>query len=163
MRLQSISILIAILLLVFSCQQAEANDSQIKGKEAATPAATTQAAQQQAPVTVANNPQHKVDTGAMEQPKAAPVQSKLLFFINPNGRPCQIQDQIIQSIQSDITAKAQIQYISTTNPNDRPLFYQYGVRSLPQIIVTDMNGSETFRFPPGIQNQDNLLQNIQSH
>lgn len=76
---------------------------------------------------------------------------KLLFFINPNGRPCQMQDQILKSMGSSLTDNAGLEYISTTDmKNSRPLFMQYGVRALPTLILLNEDGSVNRRFTPGI-------------
>lgn len=78
-------------------------------------------------------------------------EKKLLFFINPNGHPCQIQDQILKDMGSSLTDNAELEYIPTTDmKNSRPLFMQYGVRALPTLILLNGDGSVNRRFTPGI-------------
>lgn len=96
-------------------------------------------------------------------PPAAPPTSEakqktpdktLLLFMNPNGRPCQMQDQILQSM--NLKDQVQIRYIKTTNPNDRQEFYNYGIRGLPSLILLDKSGQELHRFPAGIQSPEQI-------
>ncbi len=91
--------------------------------------------------------------------KPAP-KNTLLFFINPNGRPCQMQLQILQDGMKDLEKVAKLQLIKTTEPNDRQAFYQYGIRSLPSLILVDAQGKEKLRFAPGIQEMSYILQQI---
>ncbi|ERP31914.1 thioredoxin [Chitinivibrio alkaliphilus] len=86
-----------------------------------------------------------ITLGEPHEPKGA-----LLFFINPTGRPCIIQDK---EIQENLTLPEQfdLSYISTDVPADRSSFMQYGVRALPQLILVDSEGDILHRFPPGIQ------------
>lgn len=93
--------------------------------------------------------------------KAAPqVKPTLVFFMNPNGSPCQQQDQIIQQSKSEIEKFAQIRYVKTTVPTDRDTFYQYGIRSLPNLIVVDAQGKELRRFAPGIQAIETIMNGL---
>ncbi len=94
-------------------------------------------------------------------PKATPqVKPTLMFFINPNGSPCQQQDQIIQQAKADIEKFVQIRYVKTTIPADRETFYQYGIRSLPNLILVDEKGKELRRFAPGIQTIETIMNGI---
>jgi thioredoxin 1 len=86
-------------------------------------------------------------------PSTAPVtgtRPRLVFFMNPNGRPCQMQDEILRAMP-DLASKAQLVYYRTTEPGDSARFEQYGIRSLPQLVLTDANGAELRRATPGIQ------------
>jgi len=84
----------------------------------------------------------------------------LLFFINPNGRPCQIQDSILDEIKPQLSGSADIVYIKTTDPASREVFYKFGIRSLPNLIITDLKGNIKKRFPPGIQNKQVILSSL---
>ena len=91
-------------------------------------------------------------------PGAAPVASnrvaalpRLVFFMNPNGAPCQMQDQILQGMASELKGKATVVYYKTTVPTDIAMFQQYGIRALPTLMVTDASGKELRRATPGIQ------------
>lgn len=86
-------------------------------------------------------------------PSTAPItgtRPRLVFFMNPNGRPCQMQDEILRGMP-DLASRAQVVYYRTTEPGDIARFEQYGIRSIPQLVVTDANGVELRRATPGIQ------------
>jgi thioredoxin 1 len=84
-------------------------------------------------------------------------ENTLLFFMNPNGHPCQMQDEIIRSVQGDIDSLVNLRYVKTTVEQDQDEFYKYGIRSIPMLIVVDKTGKEIKRFTPGIQEQIKLL------
>lgn len=89
---------------------------------------------------------------AASPPAAAPVQgARLVFFMNPNGAPCQMQDQVIRGMASELTGKVSIVYIRTTVPSEIPFFERFGVRSLPQLVLVDGAGNELRRATPGVQ------------
>jgi thioredoxin 1 len=92
---------------------------------------------------------------AASHPAAPP---RLVFFMNPNGAPCQMQDQILQGMASELKGKASVVYYKTTVPSDIAMFQQYGIRSLPQLVVTDASGKETRRATPGIQSAAQVRQ-----
>jgi len=87
---------------------------------------------------------------------------KLLFFLNPGGRPCQLQARIINENKADIEKYVRIHYITTDDSANRSLFYQYGVRGLPTVIVLNSDHSIAHRFPPGIHRSPQLLKNLQT-
>jgi hypothetical protein len=89
--------------------------------------------------------------------KQAVKENTLLFFMNPNGRPCQMQDEIIHSMQGSIDSLVNVRYVKTTNEQDQSEFYKYGIRSIPLLIVVDKTGKEIRRFTPGIQEQEKLI------
>jgi len=94
-------------------------------------------------------------------PAAAPateVKKQLLFFMNPNGRPCQMQDAIIHELGDSIRAHANLRYYKTTEQSDRQAFGTYGIRGLPSLIVLDQNGRELHRFTPGVQEGSAILE-----
>jgi thioredoxin-like negative regulator of GroEL len=76
----------------------------------------------------------------------------ILFFINPRGRPCQMQDRVIKDAGEKITDHAEIQYVKTTVKKDRPLFSLHFVRGLPMLVIL-REGKEVHRFTPGIQSE----------
>ena len=97
-----------------------------------------------------------------EQEQAQSKSQTILFFMNPHGRPCQIQDSIITSMGSDVTENASVQYIKTTERSiAMPLFQKYGVRALPSLIILDENGNEKKRFSPGIQGSEQITKALQ--
>jgi hypothetical protein len=81
----------------------------------------------------------------------------ILFFMNPNGRPCQMQSAIIDKIKDTLAGLAKVTYIKTTERSDLEKFEKYGVRGLPSLIILDKYGKELSRFPPGIQNEKAIL------
>jgi thioredoxin-like negative regulator of GroEL len=83
---------------------------------------------------------------------AAPVQgARLVFFMNPAGAPCQMQDQILRGMAPELTGKVSVVYLRTTEPAEIPFFDRFGVRSLPQLLLVDGAGNEVRRATPGIQ------------
>ncbi len=91
---------------------------------------------------------------------SAENKQSLLFFINPAGEPCQVQNQILEKNQLAIEAKAKLIYISTTSDNDRQYFYHYGIRALPIMILVDKQGQIVHRFPPGIIPAEAILSKL---
>lgn len=89
---------------------------------------------------------------AVATPGAA-AQRRLVFFMNPNGRPCQMQDQILRGMAAELQARASVVYVKTTEPADLVRFEQYGIRSLPALVLTDGAGAEVRRATPGIQDE----------
>ncbi len=107
------------------------------------------------------------DTGGKEgaKPEAkAPAKTAakptLIFFINPAGRPCQMQNQILNESRAKWEPLVTLRYARTDLAADRDLFYHYGIRSLPSLIVVDGDGKELHRFPPGIQQAETVLSGI---
>ena len=91
----------------------------------------------------------KCDTTAPEK--------TLLFFMNPNGRPCQMQEEVLAGMNEKLGELAKIRYVQTTEPADRAIFEKYGIRGLPSLIILDGSGKELTRFPPGIQSEETIL------
>jgi thioredoxin 1 len=83
---------------------------------------------------------------------SAPAQgTRLVFFMNPNGAPCQMQDQVIRGLAQELTGKVAVVYVRTTVQEELPFFERFGIRSLPQLVVVDGAGNELRRATPGIQ------------
>lgn len=93
---------------------------------------------------------------------AAAPKPTLVFFINPAGRPCQMQDQILAEAKAQWEPLASLRYARTDTPADRELFYRYGVRALPSLVLVDGEGKELKRFPPGIQPAETVVSGIRS-
>jgi len=155
------------LLSTLACSQQENQTAQKASHNAqiAENKTVPQPAQEQAKATeqAAKATDEKSSDGpapAASAPQATEPQYTLMFFMNPNGRPCQIQDQLLMQASEAIGQKATIQYIKTTVPNDRALFYDFGIRSLPAIVIVDKNGTVVTRFPPGIQQPEVILSNM---
>jgi hypothetical protein len=83
---------------------------------------------------------------------------RLVFFMNPNGRPCQMQDQVLRGMAAELGPRADVVYYRTTEPGDLARFDQFGIRSLPQLVVTDQGGAELRRATPGILSETQVRQ-----
>lgn len=106
---------------------------------------------------VSNAPRSRAD---LEIKEAKGKENLLLFFINPNGAPCQTQDRILQSMKKRVESKVRYVYISVNEADNRPLFYEYGVRALPYLVILDKAGKPVSAFPPGIQSEAVLMSDI---
>jgi thioredoxin 1 len=94
-------------------------------------------------------------------PQAAGPLPRLVFFMNPNGMPCQMQDRILKDMGAELTGRASVTYYRTTEPADIAKFQEYGIRSLPMLVVTDAAGRELRRATPGIRSMAEVLQLLQ--
>jgi thioredoxin 1 len=111
-------------------------------------------------------------SNAASAPSAAPPQAahaaapsantghrpRLVFFMNPNGRPCQMQDQVLRGMAAELANRADLVYYRTTESGDLVRFEQYGIRSLPTLLLTDADGAEIRRATPGIQSEAQVRQ-----
>lgn len=88
---------------------------------------------------------------------AAAPGKQLLFFMNPNGYPCQTQLGILNGVADSLSKVAHVVYIKTTEPADMDKFEAYGIRALPMLVIADNTGRELSRFSPGIQSSDAVL------
>ncbi len=105
--------------------------------------------QEQAPT-----PTNQSTATATAQPVATNNNSAnhlLVLFIDPNGGPCQMQERILSQMDAELQGKVLIRPVKTTVPADMNIFYAYGIRALPGIILTDLEGKEIKRLPPGVQ------------
>lgn len=82
----------------------------------------------------------------------------VVFFINPVGKPCQSQKEILLKLQKDRAKKFNIAYVDATKPEDQKAFYDYGVRGLPSLALVNSSGKIAKIFPPGIQSYETLVQ-----
>jgi len=87
---------------------------------------------------------------------------KLMFFLNPDGGPCRMQDTILREMADELSGKVDIQYVQTSVTADRNIFNQYGIRGLPTLILADVSGKEINRMPPGVKRSDDIRLLIQS-
>ena len=81
---------------------------------------------------------------------------RLVFFMNPNGMPCQMQDRVLREMAPELSARADLVYYRTTEPADLAQFDAYGIRSLPSLILTDAAGRELRRATPGILSAEQI-------
>ena len=82
---------------------------------------------------------------------------QIIFFMNPNGHPCQMQLSILDGMKEKLSGLATIKYVKTTEADDQETFYAYGIRGLPSLIILDKNGKEIKRFTPGIHDEKDIL------
>jgi thioredoxin 1 len=75
----------------------------------------------------------------------------LVFFLDPNGRPCQMQDEILKDMAEELETTVKLRYVLTTVPADLDYFYSFGIRGLPALLLTDASGKEIRRLPPGVK------------
>jgi hypothetical protein len=106
-----------------------------------------------------NNVNQKSTDSAKELKSSAvkTADKQILFFMNPNGHPCQMQLSIINNMKDKLSGLATVTFIKTTEPGDQDKFYQYGIRGLPSLIIADKNGKEIRRFSPGIQDENTII------
>jgi len=95
----------------------------------------------------------KVPAATVASPGGTPL---LLFFLDPNGGPCMMQGRILASMEEELRGRAAVREISTTIPEDRPLFGQFGIRGLPSLILVDAGGKEIRRLPPGVKTAEEI-------
>jgi thioredoxin 1 len=81
---------------------------------------------------------------------------RLVFFMNPNGTPCQLQDRVLRELAPQLSGRAVLVYYRTTEPADLAQFGRYGIRSIPMLLVTDGDGRELRRATPGIHTADEI-------
>ncbi len=87
---------------------------------------------------------------------------KMVFFLDPNGGPCRLQVSILNDMANELQGKVDIQYVQTTVPSDRDIFYHYGIRALPTLLLADASGKEIKRMAPGVKQADDIRRLIQS-
>ncbi len=80
----------------------------------------------------------------------------VVFFLNPQGGPCQAQNEVLAKLHKDRGGNFSVAYVNAMNPADQQAFYDYGVRSLPTVVLVDSHGKISRNFPPGIQTYEAL-------
>jgi thioredoxin 1 len=108
------------------------------------------------------NQKSKDTTASSKSPAVKAPEKQILFFMNPNGRPCQMQLSVINEMKDKLNGLATVTFIKTTEPGDETKFYQYGIRGLPSLIIADKNGKEIKRFSPGIQDENTILSALEN-
>ncbi len=83
---------------------------------------------------------------------------RLVFFMNPGGMPCQMQDRVLREMSSELNGRFEVVYYRTTEPSDLAQFDRYGIRSLPTLVLTDPTGQEIRRATPGVQSPEQIRQ-----
>ncbi len=101
-------------------------------------------------------PTARAPSAAHAAAQPAGQRTRLVFFMNPNGAPCQMQDRILREMSGELSSQVEVVYYRTTEPADIARFQAYGIRSLPLLLVTDVTGRELRRATPGIQGPDQI-------
>lgn len=97
-----------------------------------------------------------LSTSELKQTIGSGGKNTLIFFQNPHGVPCKIQKEVLDKLQAERKANFNIASVSTTRQEDQKAFYDYGIRSLPSLVLVDRNGKIARVFPPGIQSGETL-------
>ena len=105
-----------------------------------------------------------IASAAPKAPLSTPVLSQaigkgkpaLVFFQNPNGGPCKAQQQILDRLTEKRKGTFTIAPVNAMEQNDQKAFYDYGVRSLPSLVLVDKAGDISKVFPPGIQSMETI-------
>jgi len=85
----------------------------------------------------------------------------LLFFLLPSGGPCKAQDKILkEEVLPKYKDSIETQYIKADDQSSQNTFYEYGVRSIPLIIILDKDGKTSKRFTPGIQDSKYIIEEL---
>jgi thioredoxin 1 len=97
-----------------------------------------------------------LSTPELQKVIGAGKKTTIIFFQNPQGGPCKAQNEILQKLHKDRKNDFNIASVSTMQQADMRAFYDYGVRSLPTVVVVDKGGKIARYFPPGIQSYQAL-------
>ena len=95
-------------------------------------------------------------TPELKQSIGANGKATLVFFLNPKGGPCQEQKGVLDKLLRDRQGNFNIAKVSALIQDDQKAFYDYGIRSLPALVLVDKAGKIARVFPPGIQTQATL-------
>ena len=106
------------------------------------------------PETATSNPETTTSTTAQTNPSSK--EPFLVFFLNPNGGPCRMQDQILADMSDELKGKVNLYYVSTAVQDDMKVFYAYGIRGLPALVLADASGKEIKRLPPGVRSANEI-------
>ena len=101
-------------------------------------------------------------TPELQKTIGAAKKNTLVFFQNPMGGPCKAQNEILQKLLKDRKNGFNLAAVSTMKQEDQKGFYDYGVRSLPTLVLVDKNGNINRFFPPGIQSYETVAAALDS-
>ena len=104
----------------------------------------------------AANPAAPLSTATLKKTIASNGKPTLVFFENPNGGPCRVQKAMLDLLVEKRKGSFNIASVSTMNQSDQKGFYDYGVRSLPTLVLVDKVGKISRVFSPGIQSLEVL-------
>lgn len=104
----------------------------------------------------ANGTPAPVSTPELKQVIGTNGKATLVFFQNPFGRPCKTQKEVIDKLHSERKGNFNIVPVNAMKQEDQKAFYDYGIRSLPSLVLVDKSGNISKVFAPGIQNVETL-------
>lgn len=104
----------------------------------------------------AGNTMAPLSTPELKQTIGSGKKNTVVFFINPMGGPCKAQKQVLEQLQKDRGRSFNIAYVDALKEENQRAFYDYGVRSLPTVVLVDKQGKIARFFPPGIQSYEIL-------
>ncbi|NCP39493.1 MAG: hypothetical protein GW848_03160 [Rhodoferax sp.] len=96
-------------------------------------------------------PSAPLSTPELKATVASNGKPTLVFFLNPMGAPCQAQQAELDKLVPQQKSKFNLANVSVMDPGARQAFYDYGVRSLPSLVLIDKAGKISKVFAPGIQ------------
>jgi thiol-disulfide isomerase/thioredoxin len=156
MKIRDLSSVMAFALIVllsgksiFSAEQGKHDNNESNSKVQCVSADSIKTAVSTTGNAVCNQPQVEPKPG--ENKSTVSPDKEILFFMNPNGHPCQMQLSILDGMKNKISGLAKIKYVKTTEASDLNTFNQYGIRGLPSLIILGKDGKELKRFTPGVQ------------
>ena len=122
---------------------------------------------EEAPVAQTAQPQKAAPTASVP---AAPTSQQemtdadhfLVFFLDPNGGPCRMQNSILDGMTEELLGKVNLRYVQTTVKDDLQYFYAYGIRGLPSLLLADADGKELKRLPPGVNPAEKVRELLQA-
>ena len=109
-----------------------------------------------ATLAMAAGPAAPLSTPTLKKTIASNGKPTLIFFENPNGAPCRMQKALLDLLVEKRKNNFNLASVSTLVKNDQKGFYDYGVRSLPTLVLVDKAGRIGKVFPPGIQSIESI-------
>lgn len=107
-------------------------------------------------------PMAPLSTPALQQTIGSGGKSTIVFFLNPQGGPCQMQNGVLEQLHKDRSGNFNVAYVNALKPEDEKAFYDYGVRNLPSMVLVNKAGRIDRVFPPGIQSYDTIAAALDS-
>lgn len=101
-----------------------------------------------------STPTAPLSTATLQQTIGAGGKPTLVFFLNPQGGPCQTQNGILEKLHQERGGNFNVAYVNALKPEDQQAFYDYGIRNLPSMVLVDSAGKIARVFAPGIQSAE---------
>ena len=101
-----------------------------------------------------STPPAPLSTATLQQTIGAGGKPTLVFFLNPQGGPCQTQNGILEKLHQERGGNFNVAYVNALKPEDQQAFYDYGIRNLPSMVLVDSAGKIARVFAPGIQSAE---------